>query len=93
MFTLLDKKALFTCDFLGSHYCEPTLDDHHIVYLDAYQKSLKNYFDAIFGPFKPYVLKGLKIVQDLQPELVCPSHGPVLHKDCLLVKNMDQYHK
>ena len=70
-------KALFTCDFLGAHFCEPTMLDANIHDPLAYEGEFLNYYQCIFGPFKPNVLAGL----DKLPagvELVCPSHGPVL---------------
>ena len=54
-------RTLFTCDFLGAHFCEPTMKDTGIrpVYRNAYEGELRYYFDCIFGPFKPSVLAGL----------------------------------
>ena len=72
-------RTLFTCDFLGAHFCEPTMKDTGIrpVYRNAYEGELRYYFDCIFGPFKPSVLAGLDKMP-AEAELVCPSHGPVL---------------
>ncbi len=81
MFTYCpEEKAVFTCDFLGSHYCEPQLFDNKITYKGQYLYALKNYFDAIFGPFLPYVRKGLEKLEPLGAEYFCTSHGPVLTK-------------
>ncbi len=94
MFTyLINENILFTCDFLGSHYCEPTMQDYYITYHDAYENAFKNYYDAIFDPFKTYVLNGLEKVRKLSPKVVCPSHGPILHNGCLLSKNIKQYYE
>ncbi|WP_162001097.1 FprA family A-type flavoprotein [Akkermansia muciniphila] len=61
MFTYVkEDKLVFTCDFLGSHYCEPTMHDQEITYLEKYKFAFKGYYDAIFGPFKPYVIAGWK---------------------------------
>lgn len=85
MFTWVpDMKVLFTCDFFGAHYCEPQIMDTRIAYPNAYRTALKGYFDAIFGPFKPYVLKGLDKIKNLDLEYVCASHGPVLTKNGLI---------
>ena len=46
-------------------------------YLDA----LRYYYDCIFGPYKPYVLKAIDKIKDLDIELVCPGHGPILRQD------------
>jgi len=79
MFTYFEKnKILFTCDFFGSHYCEPTVFDYNIKYPDKYEAASEYYYDAIFGPFKPYVLSGLDKIKNMDFEMACPSHGPVL---------------
>lgn len=92
MFTWLEsEKTLFSCDFFGSHYCEPRMVDIHITYPQAYDSALENYFGAIFGPFKPYVLKGLEKIAGLPIERCCTSHGPVLTKGGLLPQVMEKY--
>lgn len=92
MFTWFEAEGvLFSCDFLGSHYCEPRMIDTAITYPDAYQSALKNYFDAIFGPFKPYVLKGLDKIADLDIAVCANSHGPVLTKGGRLQNALDCY--
>ena len=70
-------KVLFTCDFLGAHFCEPTMLDKNIHDKAAYEGEFAYYYQGIFGPFKPHVLAGLdKIPAGV--EMVCPSHGPCL---------------
>ena len=79
MFTWLKaRKVLFTCDFLGAHYCEPTLTDRMVHYPAKYRAEFENYYRCIMGPFKPYVLAGLEKIKDLDADLICPSHGPCL---------------
>lgn len=92
MFTYLkEDKILFSCDFFGSHYCEPQMFDTCITYPNAYQTALKGYYDAIFGPFKPYVLKGLEKIKDLEIEYAATSHGPILSRKGLLTDVMEKY--
>ena len=70
-------RTLFTCDFLGCHFCEPTMLDSGIHDRAAYEEEFCRYYQGIFGPFKSFVLAGL----DKMPagaQLVCPSHGPCL---------------
>jgi flavorubredoxin len=94
MFTWLpEEKVVFTCDFLGAHYCEPRLFDTRVTYPDAYASAVKNYFDCIFSPFKPYVLKGLEKLDALDAEFACTSHGPILTKGFELDKNKARYLK
>lgn len=70
-------KIAFTCDFLGCHFCEPTMLDKNMHDIAAYEGEFYNYYGGIFSPFKPYVLKGLDLLP-ADAEMVCPSHGPVL---------------
>ncbi len=90
MFTYLPaRKAIFTCDFLGAHYCEPLLTDDLITYPEAYESAFKNYYDAIFSPFKKFVLDGLDKMKGLDFDMVCNSHGPILKER--IKKNMELY--
>ncbi len=92
MFTWFEnEKALFSCDFLGAHYCEPYAFDTNVIYDLKYESAFKNYYDAIFSPFKPYVLKGLEKIKDLAIEYACVSHGPVLTKGCKLEYAIKNY--
>lgn len=96
MFTWVEEeKTLFTCDFFGCHYCEPYYLDTNIAYPRAYEDALKLYYEAIFGPFGPYVKKGLEKIKALspKPELFCTSHGPILTKGCKLEHVMECYEK
>lgn len=80
MFTYLPElKTVFTCDFLGSHYCEPQIDDFKITYPNAYKSAFSNYYSAIFGPFKKFVLDGLDKLAAIDFDTICTSHGPVLN--------------
>ncbi len=80
---LQEDKILFSCDSFGSHYSDERifndLIDHD--FTDAY----KYYFDEIIGPFKPYVIEALDKIKDLEIEMICPGHGPVLRN------NLDYY--
>ena len=72
------KKTVFTCDFLGAHYCEPTVTDDFISYEECYWKAFREYYDAIMSPFKRFVLAGLDKLEKLDFDMVCNSHGPIL---------------
>lgn len=94
MFTwLVEDRVLFSCDFLGSHYCEPYGIDRQVLpqYDAAYFSALKNYYDAIFGPFGPYVQKGLEKIRDLDIAYAATSHGPVLTREKYLPEVLRLY--
>jgi len=79
MFTYLKKEGiLFSCDFLGAHYCDDRLFDDLI---DEYHYTFEYYYSVIFRPFKKYVLEAIAKIDDLDIKVICPSHGPVLRSD------------
>lgn len=79
MFTYYKKeKILFTCDVFGCHYCEQFIYDYQLKKPNLYESERKNYFDCIFSPFKKFVLAGIAKIENLDIELVCCSHGPIL---------------
>lgn len=79
MFTYYkNENLMFTCDFLGAHFCEPQMFDTDIRYFDKYLGEFRYYFNGIFGPFKPNVRFGLTKLENLDLHFVCPSHGPIL---------------
>lgn len=81
IFTYAEElNTVFTCDFLGAHYPEPRIFDSFITYPEKYKTAMKDYYDAIFSPFKPYVLSGLDKLEKLKFDTVCVSHGPILTK-------------
>lgn len=82
MFTYVEEDSvLFSCDFLGCHYCEPRMFNNKIIYQKNYEDAFKFYYDVIFGPFKENVLNGIKKIKDLKISMVCTSHGPILVQD------------
>ncbi|WP_343252391.1 FprA family A-type flavoprotein [Ligaoa zhengdingensis] len=92
MFTWCEEdKVLFSCDFLGCHYCEPHDFDTNIVYPTKYEDAFLGYYTAIFGPFPSYVQNGLAKIKGLDIEYLCNSHGPILTKGCRLESAMALY--
>jgi NADH oxidase (H2O-forming) len=73
---LEEEKILFTCDSFGAHFCNPEMtDDLTTDYIAAH----KYYFDVIMRPFSRFMLKAIDRVKTLDPEFICPGHGPILH--------------
>lgn len=92
MFTYLpEEKVVFSCDFLGSHYCEPHTLDTNIVYPKKYEDALAYYYAAIFGPFPSYVRKGLEKISSLDFNIACTSHGPILTREGKLNLALEKY--
>ncbi|RPF48571.1 flavorubredoxin [Hydrogenoanaerobacterium saccharovorans] len=94
MFTWCEQeKTLFSCDFLGCHYCEPHDFDYNIAYPAKYEDAFQYYYKGIFGPFPTYVQNGLNKIKDLDIEYVCNSHGPILTKGCRLDYTRKMYNE
>lgn len=83
-----EDKTLITCDSFGSHYSFEGMFDDLIPNEEEYMEALKYYFDCIMGPFKPYVLKALDKIKNLDIEIICPGHGPILRSNPHKVINL-----
>ncbi len=78
---VIEDKLLITCDSFGSHYSSEAMFNDLNESEKNYREALKYYFDAIMGPFKPYVLQAIDKIKDLQIDVICPGHGPILRDD------------
>lgn len=79
MYTYVEEdKLLFTCDSFGSHYCFDEILVSKVTDNEGYLRALKYYFDNIIGPFKPFMIKALNRIKDLDVDMICTGHGPVL---------------
>ncbi len=82
MYTYLEEEQiLVTCDSFGSHYAFPEILASKITSREDYWKATRYYFDCIIGPFKPFMLKALSRIRDLDISMICTGHGPVLDTD------------
>lgn len=92
MYTYVEEdKVLVTCDSFGSHYTFDGVLRSQVTDEDGYMSALKYYFDNIIGPFKPYMLKALKRIENLDIDMICTGHGPVL--DSKIPEILDTYLK
>jgi len=78
---VVEDKLLITCDSFGSHYSSEAVFNDLNESEKNYREALKYYFDAIMGPFKPYILKAIEKIKDLPIDIICPGHGPILRQN------------
>lgn len=89
MYTYIEEdNVLVTCDSFGSHYSFDGVLNSKIDNEDHYMEALRYYYDCIFGPYKPYVIKAYNKIKDLSIDMVCPGHGPVLVEDPWKIINL-----
>ncbi|NLK37840.1 MAG: FAD-dependent oxidoreductase [Epulopiscium sp.] len=91
MYTYLEEdKVLFPCDSFGSHYSHEDILLSKVTNNEDYLSALKYYYDNIIGPFKPFMLDALKRIENLEIDMICCGHGPVV--DCR-VEELKTYYK
>ncbi len=75
MFTyIVEDNLICTCDFLGAHY---TFEDIFADDSKELEHSAKRYYAEIMMPFRTMCKKYTKLVRELNPEMILPSHGPI----------------
>jgi flavorubredoxin/rubredoxin len=69
-----EDKILFSCDLFGSHLATTDLffADTNILYPAA-----KRYYAEIMMPFRTVIKSNMWKVQNLNAEIIAPSHGPI----------------
>ncbi len=77
MFTYIkEEKALITGDMFGCHFAGKGVFDED--FSPELVDAQKYYFDVIISPFKSFALQAIERIKNLNFDIICPSHGPVL---------------
>lgn len=94
MYTYIEEdKTLVSCDSFGAHY---SFDDVLVSTLKAkgdeiYQEYLGAvyfYYVCIMKPFRPFVLQAINRIKNLEIDMICTGHGPVLDENPLEIVNL-----
>ncbi|MGR9045270.1 MAG: FprA family A-type flavoprotein [Gammaproteobacteria bacterium] len=72
---LPEEKTLFSGDVFGCHFCDTRLFNDKT---GDFRFSFEYYYAHIMRPFKDYVIRALELIEPLQPQLIAPTHGPIL---------------
>ncbi len=72
---LPEEKTLFSGDVFGCHFCDTRLFNDQS---GDFRFSFEYYYAHIMRPFKDFVVRALELIEPLQPELIAPTHGPIL---------------
>jgi len=74
---LREDKILFTCDFFGSHFAT---SDLYAVDKEKVLVTAKRYYAEIMMPFRTNIKRNLKKLEDIDFNVIAPSHGPIYNE-------------
>ncbi|MEO0229032.1 MAG: FprA family A-type flavoprotein [candidate division WOR-3 bacterium] len=74
---LIEDRIAFTCDFFGAHLAS---SEFITAGTPEVYESAKRYYAEIMAPFRNLIPKNIEKVENLKPEIICPSHGPCYDK-------------
>lgn len=79
---LAEDKVYFSCDFFGAHLADSSLfvASEPLVY-----EAAKLYYAEIMMPFRPAIRKNLEKIEQLDINVIAPSHGPVYDNPRLII--------
>ena len=87
---LVEDKMLFSCDSFGAHYSLDTVLQSTIKNQDDYMKAFDYYYANILAPFKSFFLQAIARIENLEIDMVCTGHGPVLDEDPWKIINLSR---
>jgi len=79
---LREDQILFSCDFFGAHFASSELfvKNEAKVY-----ESAKRYYAEIMMPFRKKIIANLEKLEDIEIDMIAPSHGQVYNKPELIL--------
>ncbi|MDR2511845.1 MAG: FprA family A-type flavoprotein [Bacteroidales bacterium] len=75
----VEDKVLFTCDSFGAHYADENVFDD-LADKKLWDDAFVYYYNCILRPFGKFFIEAIERIKDLDFNVVCPGHGPVLRK-------------
>ena len=85
---LIEDRIAFTCDFFGSHAAttHTFAEQYDRIYHEA-----KRYYAEIMMPFRQIIQRNLKKVEDLNPRIIAPSHGPAYRDPKFIIDSYKEW--
>jgi len=79
---LVEDKIAFTCDFFGSHAATSHIfaEEYDRIYHEA-----KRYYAEIMMPFRQIIIRNIRKIEALQPNIIAPSHGPAYRDPSFII--------
>lgn len=86
---IVEDEVLVTCDSFGAHYAHEGVLLSKVENMKDYEEGFNYYSTMIMGPFKEFVLKGMKKIENLPISMIAAGHGPVI--DCKVKEMIQKY--
>lgn len=87
---LVEDKVLFTCDSFGAHYSLDTVLQSTIKNQDDYMSAFNYYYENILFPYKQFFLQAISRIENLDIDMICTGHGPILDEDPWKIINLSK---
>lgn len=87
---MAEEKLLFSNDAFGQHLASSERIDHEYP-IDVIMEEARKYYANIVLPYSMQVQKALKVVNDLDIEMIAPSHGIIWEDNIDMI--MEEYNK
>jgi flavorubredoxin len=79
---LKEDRIFFPCDFLGAHLAASELA---VADQAQFEVAAKRYYAEIMAPYRVQCRSALKRVEELEPAILAPSHGPVHFRPSVII--------
>jgi flavorubredoxin len=79
---IVEDKILFSCDFFGSHLATSEL---YAVDKPRVYETAKRYYAEIMMPFRNFIKNNLKKLEEIEIEIIAPSHGPIHNEPSFII--------
>jgi flavorubredoxin len=87
---IVEDKVLFTCDSFGAHYSLDTVLQSTIKNQDDYMSAFNYYYENILFPYKQFFLQAISRIENLDIDMICTGHGPILDEDPWKIINLSK---
>lgn len=87
---LVEDNVLFTCDSFGAHYSLDTVLQSTIKNDEEYMSAFNYYYENILFPYKQFFLQAINKIENLNIDMICTGHGPILDKDPWKIINLSK---
>lgn len=92
---IVEDRILISGSCFSAHYCSSKIFSDEISSEENYLDSIRSYYDSLLKPYRIFLSKAIESFQNLEINLICPSHGPIIRHNPLklvsLYKKLSSY--